>query len=123
MKIYLILKRLLPHREMGWTEIGEQFTRFTLLSTRWGNIFLHRLVSPNPHPQCHDHPWSFVAILLRGGYDEYLNGQWTWRRPGSVLWRPAETKHNVITRSNRVSWSIILTGRKYREWAFVEECR
>lgn len=113
------LRWVLPFRDIGWTEIGEEFTRFTVLWTRWGAVYLHRLRAPQEHPQCHDHPWSFVAILLRGGYWEY-SGEWIWRCPGSVLWRAAEHRHNVVTEG--VSWSIIITGPRRRKWGFVDAC-
>lgn len=112
---------LFPHKQIGWEEIGEDFIRFTIFTTPWFTIYLHRLVALVPHSQCHDHPWSFMAILLKGGYDEYHAGEWVWRKPGSVLWRPAEWKHNVVTK-NSVSWSIIVTGPKKRQWGFVERC-
>ncbi len=115
-----MLRWVFPHKEIGWTEIGEEFTRFTLLRTPWFRIYLHKLYAPNPHPHTHDHPWGFVALLLRGGYWEYADGRWEWRRPWSVLRRPAEYRHNVVTRG--VSWSVIITGRKYREWGLKEEC-
>lgn len=114
-----LLKAILPHREMGWEEIGEEFTRFTLLWTPWFSVYLHRLYCPIAHPQCHDHPWSFVSLILKGGYMEYTKGknEWRWRLPGSVLWRPAHWTHNVITHE-RASWSIIITGARRREWGF-----
>lgn len=101
-------------------EIGEVFTRYTIMSCPWGSIYLHRLFAPVPHPQCHDHPWSFVAILLAGGYREYHRGVWTDRRPGSVLFRPAHYAHNVVTHG--VSWSVIFTGPRTRAWGFTDTC-
>ncbi len=113
----MILKWLLPYRDIGWTEIGEEFTRFTFFTCRWLTIYIHRLYAPNPHPDCHDHPWSFVTFILKGGYWETTNGQdWCWRRPGSILYRPAEFSHNVVTRD--VAWSVVITGPKKREWGF-----
>lgn len=114
--------RLFPRRELGWKEINEEFTRWTLLWTPWFTIYLHRLKALKQHPECHDHPWGFVAILLWGGYWEFYDGVWTWKRPGSVLVRPAQWSHNVVTdRTAPVSWSVIITGRKYRKWGF-QDC-
>ena len=111
-----LLKRIFAHKEIGWTEIGEEFTRYTLLRTRFGNAYLHRLKALNVPPQCHDHPWSFVTFILRGGYWEFHDGAWTWRRPGSILFRPAEFSHNVVTKG--VAWSIVIVSRKRRDWGF-----
>ena len=115
-----LLRRFVPFKDIGWTEIGEEFTRFQLVKTPWFNVYLHRLLAPNPHPQCHDHPWWFVAVLLRGGYWEYHDGLWRWQSAGKVLYRPAEWSHNVVTVG--VSWSVILTGPKSRDWGFNDFC-
>ena len=111
------LRRWFHHKDIGWEEIGERFTRYTLLRTPRFTVYLHQLDAPVAHAQCHDHPWDFVALLLWGGYWEYLHGRWTRRRPGEVLWRPAETSHNVVTRG--VSWSVIVAGRKRRDWSLL----
>lgn len=78
-------------RELGWSEIGEVFTRFILVETRLFSVFVHRAVAERWHPQCHDHPWSFVALILRGGYEERTpDGRTEWRGAGSLLFRRAE---------------------------------
>jgi hypothetical protein len=106
----------IPHKDIGWEAIGEKFTRFTVLRNRFFTVYLHRLDAPNWHPECHSHPWSFVTFLLWGGYEEQVGTKVYWRRPGSILYRPAEFVHNVITHG--VSWSLIITGPKRREWGF-----
>lgn len=107
-------------RQIGWKDIGEDFIRYTLLHAPFFTVYLHRLNAPNPHPECHDHPWNFLAVVLLGGYNEYHNGVWIWRGPGSILFRPATFRHNVVTRG--VSWSVILTGKKFRGWGFTSTC-
>src|SRR5258708_2877223 len=64
------MRRKFSHKEIGWEEVGERFTRYALLKTRWGNIYLHQLYAPVWHPECHDHPWGFLTILLWRGYLE-----------------------------------------------------
>lgn len=111
------LRKYFSHKEIGWDEIGERFTRYALLKSRWFNIYLHQLSAPNWHPDCHDHPWGFVAVLLRSGYLERVGKKDYRRRPGSVLVRPATFTHNVITPYGE-SWSIIFAGPKSRDWGF-----
>lgn len=112
---------LLKKKEIGWKEIGEEFTRYVILKTPWFQILLHRLWSPNWHPSAHNHPWSFVTIILRGGYIERVPKGWSrWRGPGSLLYRPAEFAHNVAT-GGSVCWSLVITGPKRRQWQFVDE--
>lgn len=109
---------LLPQQEIGWKDIGEEFRRFTLLKTPWFRIYLHRLKAELAHEMCHDHPWGFVTLLLKGGYNELHDGVWTWHYAGEVLVRPAEWRHNVVTRGT--SWSLVLTGAKRRPWGFMQ---
>lgn len=102
-------------KDIGWREINEEFTRWSI-DTPWGSIFLHRMYAPIDHPHFHDHPWNFVAIVLKGGYYETLPTGRYWRGPGSILYRPAVTRHKTTTPTGVVSWSICFVGPKYREW-------
>jgi hypothetical protein len=115
--------RRLPYKEIGWQDIGEVFYRYQLLKTRWFNLYLHQLDAPAWHPVgCHDHPWWFVTVLLKGGYlERHVNGavvEWNRRYPGQILYRSASHAHDVITPYGR-SWSLVLTGRKSRDWGFL----
>jgi hypothetical protein len=65
-----MLERLLPHEEIGWKELNEVFTRFMVVKTPWFRVFIHRLNAPKWHPQAHDHPWSFLSVILSTGYWE-----------------------------------------------------
>jgi len=112
-----ILRRYLKYKEIGWSEIGERFTRYALFKSRWVNIYLHQLYAPSWHPECHDHPWGFLTILLRNGYLERIGTKDYRRWPGMILWRPATFAHNVITPYG-TSWSLIITGPKARDWGF-----
>lgn len=108
---------LFPHEDIGWKDINETFFRYTLLKTPWFRVYLHVLDAATPHPECHNHPWSFVTVLLWGGYTEYTTETgWKRREPGSVLFRPARWTHNVIT--DGVSWSLVFTGPKRHPWGF-----
>jgi hypothetical protein len=111
------LRKYFEHKEIGWTEIGEQFTRYQIFKSRWINVYLHELWAPAWHPECHDHPWGFLAILLWRGYLERIGTKDYRRWPGSILVRSATFAHNVITPYGK-SWSLILTGPRSRQWGF-----
>lgn len=114
------LRRRFRLKELGWKEIGEKFTRWTLFKCRWFAVYLHKLDAPVRHPKCHDHPWHFWGLVLWGGYWEEKGGRVTWRAPGSVFYRTARSIHNTITRAGRPNWSIILASKKVRKWGMVE---
>jgi hypothetical protein len=117
-RVQRFLDRWFEYKEIGWAEVGEIFTRWTLFKRPWLNIYIHRMWAPRPHPHgCHDHPWSFIAIILWGGYYETMRGRTVWRGPGSLLFRPATSSHQTLT-DRRPHWSIIIAGAKIRGWGF-----
>ena len=43
--------------------------RLYILRTPWFGVMLHKIMDDDP--DClHDHPWSFVSFILKGGYEE-----------------------------------------------------
>lgn len=99
--------------------------RWFLFRCRWFSIRLHHIVLPDVDRWPHDHPWPFVAIVLRGGYDE------VWGRAGDAYPRHrkrvrrfnahgATDVHRIVQlhRGGRGAWTLFLTGREQREWGF-----
>lgn len=98
--------------------------RHTLFACRWFRIMLHEFRRGDIDRELHDHPWSYVSLILRGGYweetanpsgvchcGEDVNLHHTgsghapvdnpehdkkWFGSGKVLFRPATWKHRVI---------------------------
>lgn len=106
-------------KEIGDGKGSVFFRRYHLLTTRRGSVFLHEFLRGDTDRCLHDHPWDFVVVILKGGYWETMvDGARRWRRPGSVLWRPAETSHRVDLEPGREAWSLVLVGRKVRPWGF-----
>ena len=51
------------------------------------NIFVNKIFASDPNDM-HDHPWSFVSIIIKNGYWEYRPGmKKIWRGPGSINYR------------------------------------
>lgn len=118
-----LLKAILPYKEIGWKEINETFYRFSVLKTPWFRVYLHYLICEAIPDHCHDHPWGFRTFILAGGYWEESNdGQVHWRRPGNTFYRPATYKHKVWTKAAG-SWSLMIVGKKTRDWNKHIECR
>ena len=116
------LRKRVPHKELGWKEIDEKFTRFVLLKTRWFSVYLHKLDAPIRAPLCHDHPWHFWTFVLGCGYNEEMNGKTIWRGPWTVLYRTARSSHNTITLRDRPNWSLLIVSNRVRDWRKLE-CR
>ena len=42
------------------------FRRWKILSTKWFNIYLHKLYKSDKDLYLHDHPWNYVSWILQG---------------------------------------------------------
>jgi hypothetical protein len=126
-------------RQVIYGDKGEPYLIRWALNTRFGGVKLHHILRSDEDRDCHDHPWSFLSIILRGGYFEHTphpnferSTQRRWYGPGSILWRPAPSIHRLElpepTRSplnvpeDNTAWSLVFTGPKKREWGFHTVC-
>jgi hypothetical protein len=110
--------------------------RYFIWRSRWFNIYLHHIVLPDLDADPHDHPWSFVSLLLSGGYVEQ---RWVWRqgepfnnltrarwwwdfrlKVGSLGYRPGSAVHQ-IARVLPNTWTLVFTGPRNRSWGFLTE--
>lgn len=123
-----------------------------LIRWEWNNPFfgikLHHIVGSDDDRDLHDHPWSFLSIILWGGYWEHLTVDDAWHRsagplypagyeitgeghketarkwygPGSVLWRPLPWPHRLELPAGKKAWTLVFTGPYRREWGFHTIC-
>lgn len=117
-----------PARKLGhgWEVIGPEacplMYRRTLLSFgRVGKVLWHRFV-PNASDEAHhDHPRSFVTVVLRGGYDD-LQPDGTVDRvyAPAIRYRPAEHAHITKVGSEGAT-TLVVMGRLRREWGFYRD--
>lgn len=96
---------------------GTLLVRYFLLHTKPFSVFLHHLMRSDEDRALHDHPWSFITILLSGGYWEHTTTERIWRRRFSVLYRPAEWQHRLEL--ERPVWTLVIKFRSRREWGFI----
>ena len=87
-----------------------------------GAVMLHAIHMNDADRHLHDHPWDFVSIVLRGGYEEERpGGVIVKRRAGSVAVRRAEDLHRVRILYRCPTWTLVLRGRERREWGFLDD--
>jgi hypothetical protein len=107
-------------------------TRHTLLTTKWGNLYLHVFHSSDDE-ELHDHPWDFTTFILWRGYleevplypiyDHTYHDKEMGRRqkrvwPGMVLRRRAEWRHRVVLVNDKPAVTMLWVSKKRREWGF-----
>lgn len=91
------------------------------------SIKLHKIMRPDTDRGCtHDHPWSFIRIILSGSYtekygpDNRITVRKPWRpwAPWRIYFCPASFRHTILKLNNPHSWTVVICGRKLREWGF-----
>lgn len=81
-------------------------------------VRLHHWIKGDPDDYQHKHPWSFITIVLWGGYTDRGEG-----RPDDVVcgpgirFRDKDWRHTVVDVRPH-TWSIVLTGLKLESWRF-----
>ncbi len=54
-----------------WTTVDSEYiVRLHLIMTPWFAICLHWFNKPDPEPYLHDHPVTFLSLILKGSYHE-----------------------------------------------------
>jgi hypothetical protein len=90
-----------------------KFTVGSLFSVR-----LHHWVKGDPEEYQHAHPWNFLTIVLRGGYDDVGEGRPPDRvRAPTVRYRGRDWRHSVVNCKPN-TWTVVITGRIVDEWRF-----
>jgi hypothetical protein len=133
--------RLVEHRVIKGVDGSPYLKRWSLFLPFGASIKLHHILRSDEDRDLHDHPWSFVSIILRGGYWEHTPTRiapnprddirsWDgrpattrhWYGVGSVLLRPAPWPHRLEIPPGHTAWSLVVTGTKKRVWGFRTIC-
>lgn len=120
--------RLIPDRRSGEDYLHRYY--LFLKDRKWFpfNITLHKIVKSDD-PIFHDHPWSYLTIVLKGGYWEHTplfdenGGKFgeisTWRGPGSIIYRKAKELHWLELDNGKPATTLFFMGKQEREWGFL----
>lgn len=101
-----------------WTEVPSNYIlRLHVVKTPWFAICMHWLNSPDPEPWLHDHPVSFLSIILRGSYVEARQHPMRLRYRYRFNFLRATDRHNIVVVEPRTV-TLCFMGPKVREWGF-----
>jgi hypothetical protein len=100
------------------TPDGRLYMRRHFISTRFESpqVWVHEILLPDTDRDPHDHPWDYKTTLLRGSYDEEVNGQVAHYSEGDVLLRRAESLHRLHLASPVVT--LFGAAKRRRQWGF-----
>lgn len=106
-----------------WSDVeSEYILRLHIVKTPWFAVCLHWIRKPDAEPWLHDHPVSFLAIVLRGRYAELrASGDGDIRHRVHRWWnviraRKTDRHRIVFCRANTLT--LCFMGPKVREWGF-----
>lgn len=107
-----------------WTEVDSDYiVRLHLFKTPWFAVCLHWIKRHDEEPWLHDHPVSFLSLILRGKYAELRQrmGETTPRfivRRWFNFIRACEHDKHRIMFARKNTLTLCLMGPKTREWGF-----
>lgn len=94
------------------------------------SLRLHEIITPDYDPHMHDHPWTFLSMVLRGGYTEQRPASTepcftgsrelsflAYRTPGSIALRRCTDRH-LISYVEPDTWTLVALGPKRHWWGF-----
>jgi len=110
-----------------WTDVeSEYILRLHVVKTPWCAVCLHWIRKPDKEPWLHDHPVSFLSLILRGGYAEIRKhydepAELKVHRWYNFIRASAGDVHRIVfTRKNTLT--LCFMGPKAREWGFHRVC-
>lgn len=107
--------------------------RFRIFNNRFFGVFVHQILRSDIDRHCHDHPWNFVSVILKGKYREFNlrsvcdeDGKPTGEhalelktyRAGDIVSHIAEDAHRLEIPEGTTTWTLVFCGRTRREWGF-----
>ena len=83
------------------------------------SVRVHEILRSDNDRALHDHPWSYMTIILEGGYWEHTaDGKVKWYGPGSVLFRSYTNTHRLEVPPGTVATTLFCMGPYRQEWGF-----
>lgn len=87
------------------------------------HIYLHQIKRPDLALELHDHPWTFAAHILVGGYIEqrWQNGGRVGiiRQTGTSYYCDDTTYHRIAELLAPECWTLVVTAPKSKSWSFL----
>jgi hypothetical protein len=121
----------LAKREVIGQEECPMMVRWQFFNVGWLKAMIHYFPPEVSDRDPHDHPRSFVTLVLRGAYRDE---SWDWNdskaaplsppmkecvSAGAIRYRPAQHLH-VVETDRQGCWTLVVMGPVRREWGFVK---
>jgi len=121
--------RLIPDRKTG-EDYMDRYYIFLKDRNRFPfNVTIHK-IKKSDDPIFHDHPWSYMTIIIKGGYWEHtpvfnndgkiITEIIRWCGPGTIIKRRANEFH-WLELDDKVgpTTTLFFMGKQQRDWGFL----
>lgn len=81
------------------------------------HIRLHRISTCDATPFLHSHPFSYLSVILRGGYEEQTASGINRYGRGAILCRSSETHHRLASVDDGTMTLFITWKRRDNSWS------
>lgn len=124
------IKKIIIHGCEGRGD-GDQpyLTRWILFRIKRFAVYFHKFHRSDAD-DLHNHPWSFITIILwRGYYEQTFDTEYPGYcklrriRPGSILFRKSDHAHRVILVQNKPAYTLVIRFRDNYHWGFFHNGR
>lgn len=103
--------------------------RWELFECKLFAFYLHQFQRDDDRSSLHDHPWNFITIPLKHGYNDCTyNGKLDndgnpdfnreLMRPFTIHYRPATHVHFVELLQDKKAWTLVIRFKYIRYWGF-----
>lgn len=121
-----------PYSHLEHADGTLYMARWWLFQTRWLSARVHHIASADYDRHMHDHPFSFLSILLDGWYVEHRpltidpcfgargieSVRVTVRKTGSVAYRSTSDRHLIAQVPVGGVWTLVFLSSRRQWWGF-----
>lgn len=106
------------------SKTGElHFLRYRLFSSPWFRIYIHKICLSDYDLHCHNHPWNFISLILKGIYKQKIISLYEYYKicfPFNIFRLKRDEFHH-LTLLNGPVWTIVFAYGQYHEWGYLTE--
>ena len=109
-------------KEIRSQEGALHFQRWEILQVGDKTLYMHHLLRADEDRHCHDHPWDFRSLILKGGYEAMdPTGETKTFTPGSLYKMKAVGEYHRISRLLEPTWTLVLVSPRSHLWGYLTE--
>lgn len=103
---------------------GPMLIRYRIAQSPYGGLYVHHLLCADADRDCHNHPWWFCTLVLRGGYKALVHDLSQSRlevnehRRGTLHFMWLYKFHKIIS-VKPDTWTLLFVSKKKQPWGFL----